>query len=57
MKDKERISRMALASACADKAKKSERVGSNPFYVRRVYWLVLNGVCDSYEEASSHADR
>ena len=50
-------SRRTLAQECAKHARKSERAKTNPFFTRRVFWLVLNGVCDSYEEVISHADR
>ena len=50
-------SRIRLADACVIKAKKSEIAESNPFFLSRVYWLVVNGVCSSYEEVVSHADR
>ena len=49
--------RESLARSCASHASKSERAKTNPFFVRRVYWLVLNGVCDSFEEVLTHADR
>ena len=57
MMDKHLASRVAIATAGAKLATKSEKAPSNPFFVRRVYWLILNGVCDTYEEAISHADR
>ncbi len=50
-------SRMRLADACVVLAKKSEIARSNPYFVKRVYWLIVNGVCDAYEEVVSHADR
>ncbi len=49
--------RQRLAFDCASQAKKSERANSNPFFIRRVHALVLNGVCDTYEEAAGHADK
>ena len=49
--------RQRLALDCANQARKSERAKSNPFFTRRVYALVINEVCDTYEEAVSHADR
>ena len=49
--------RRNLALDCAKAAKKSERANSNPFFIRRVYSLVINGVCDTYEEVVSHVDR
>lgn len=49
--------RRGLAFDCAKKARASKIARSNPFFTRRVHALVLNGVCDTYEEAISHADR
>ena len=49
--------RKRLAFDCASQARKSERAKSNAFFTRRVYALVINEVCDTYEEAVSHADR
>ncbi len=49
--------RRSLAFDCSKHAAKSERAKANPFFVQRVYCLVINGVCDSYEEVISHADR
>ncbi len=49
--------RRQLALDCAAQARKTERAKSNPFFTRRIYALVLNGVCDYYEEAVSHADK
>ena len=49
--------RQRLAYDCASQARKSERAKSNPFFTRRVYALVINEVCDTYEEAVGHADK
>lgn len=49
--------RQTLALDSAKKARASKIAKSNPFFTRRVYALVLNGVCDTYEEVVSHADR
>lgn len=49
--------RRGLALDCAKKARASKLAKSNPFFTRRVHALILNGVCDTYEEVVSHADR
>lgn len=53
---KARATRLSLARDCAKLAAKSEIAKSNSHFVKRVYWLVANGVCDNYAETLTYAN-